>query len=143
MTQHIDEQLRRDARALASLEVSETGQARLEARLNAARQSRSTETIAAPEPRASWQPVALAAAMALAVMIVVRWLPDTDPAPQMAQSESTLPAPTTPTPTVTFDNARALDTVSNAEPLQAEWVALQQDLERAKARIEEDLLVSF
>ncbi|MEO1319350.1 MAG: hypothetical protein AAFV30_02080, partial [Pseudomonadota bacterium] len=104
----------------------------------------------APEPpRPLWQPAALAATVFLSViigLIITSGSPDSDgdttiaettvPAREVEASPATQRFEKLPIQTVS-------QAVSQATPLEDEWVALRDDLERAKEKIEADLPVRF
>ena len=146
MNDKIERKLARDAHALQTLTVSEDAQDALDARLAMTRQAAAE----APEPpRPLWQPAALAATVFLSViigLIITSGSPDSD-------GDTTIAEPTVPAREVEAAPATqrfeklpiqtVSQAVSQATPLEDEWVALRDDLERAKEKIEADLPVRF
>lgn len=147
MNDRIERKLARDAHALQTLTVSEDSRDALDARLAATRQAAAQ----APEPaRPLWQPMALAASVFLSViigLIIMSGSPDGD-GDAATMAETTVPVRETATSQATQRFERlpietVSQAVSQATPLEDEWVALRDDLERAKKKIENDLPVRF
>ncbi|MEL6951150.1 MAG: hypothetical protein AAGM16_13660 [Pseudomonadota bacterium] len=146
MNDKIERKLARDAHALETLTVSEDARDALDARLAMTRQAAAE---AAEPPRPLWQPAALAATVFLSViigLIITSGSPDSDGESTIA--ETTVPVRETESSPATqrFEKLpiqTVSEAVSQATPLENEWVALRDDLERAKEKIEADLPVRF
>ena len=136
MSDAIDKRLADDARALDAVTVSEATRRDLDGRLAMTRQ-----VAQAPAPeRPTWLPLAAAAAALVAVVAVTLSLPRTPGDTGTAEVAVTVPerarAPA-------FAERLPVVAASQAAPLEAEWVALQDDLERAREQIERDLPLRF
>ena len=144
MNDRIERKLARDAHALESLSVSESAADALDARLAHTRQ------VAAPEvaPRPMWQPMAVAATMVMSVIVGLVILSGSPDDGDNTVAESTVPVPdaTQTAPSRSFERLpieTVSDAVSQATPLEDEWVNLRDDLERAREKIESELPVRF
>ena len=143
MSAPIDERLRRDAREIDAVGLSDEAQRALTRRLEATRQ-----VAAAPQrpARPTWLPAAAAALLLVTVAIVLYW--PTGKRPVTPAVAVTVPQQA-PAPRHGVSTAGALreriplQRVSQTAPLEAEWVAIQEDLERARERIERDIPVRF
>lgn len=135
MSKAIDERLADDARALESLRVSDDARRDLDGRLAFARQA-----AAAPERPAAWLPLAGAAAALVAVVAVTLSLPR-DPGDERAAEVAVTVPERASAPA--FAERLPVVAASQAAPLEAEWVALKDDLERAREQIERDLPLRF
>lgn len=133
----LENQLRRDAGALHRLSASEQAQAQLDARMAMTPQS------ARPATERRWPVVgaAVAATVVAAVsLFVLRPAPVTEsPTPAVAVNP-----PVDPLSLGLPELARVpLERVSQTAPLEQEWAAIRDDVERARARVEDDLPIRF
>lgn len=141
MNKCVDNRLAEDAKALESLALSDDARRELDGRLATARQVAPT----AQADRPAWLPLAAAAAALVAVVTVILSLPRGPAETGTAEVAVTVPERTAVrAPMLTMaDRVLPIEAVSQTAPLEAEWLALQEDLERAREQIERDLPVRF
>ena len=130
----LEVQLREDAKALRSV-GSEADMSALRERLPGRQTEISTAT-SMPSWLAWFVPLTVATA-ALWILVINPATEDSGFAPTLPPVASTNEPPIKPV------DLGSIELVSSTAPLQAEWDALVQDIERARAFIEDDLPVSF
>ncbi|MEL6214899.1 MAG: hypothetical protein AAFQ99_04395 [Pseudomonadota bacterium] len=130
----LEAQLRQDAKALQSV-GSVADMSDLRERLPGREQNVSSTT-STPSWLAWLLPLTVATA-ALWILVINPTADDAGFAPTLPPVASTNESPIAPV------DLGSIELVSSTAPLQAEWDALVQDIERARALIEEDLPVSF
>jgi hypothetical protein len=140
MSKAVEERLANDARALESVALSDTARRELEGRLASARQASP-----APQPeRSGWLPLAAAAVALVAVVTVILPVPHGPAETGATEVAVTVPErDTVRPPMLGVADRLPIEAVSQTAPLEAEWLALQDDLERAREQIERDLPLRF